>query len=826
MIKNKIINFDVKIFNKNAIYIILIILYVILFTFQINLYPVERYPNWDHFFGDCKIAGDLITIRHAFTDFELPAITPYVGFGHNFAGNGVLSTSFLSPFNLLVMLFPPTVVLALRTMAFLGLGAVGAYLFLKMITKETLISFLGGLTYISLPFIISTPYYWNSLNGLLLIPLSLVLLHKLIGQDTPRNLLFFVLLSVFAFASGGIYFPILFPIVVSWYSFVVAYCYYKIGLARALKKAFGLTFLVVLCGAFYIVPLFNNLWTISATLRGYLGASSSNFLKIVSFGNQPFSLSRFYELGLSSLYMPVEGSGLLLYVPIFFYVTLVISLLLRNTVFREEPRQRMILLALLPLGLIVFLLNVVAGGNDYRGLLNLIPFVNVLAGFVCLSAISRVRNQKMQLYGLIITISLLVDLVLFTLPGSPIPETTWKAALFESSNRIKICFVHDMWRFLPWLNMLFVVLIVVQGRWRTMADGYLKRWLFIGLVGCTGAVPLLNISAHNQLRLQQKNWQLLSRDAYRVKSYLKRKECIDGMIDRYDINYRTLYAGRGRMRSNTGRDYMLIAETELHVQKREKVLFSHRLDQHPYVNLMHGTFNGTFLFKARYPPLSGDVSTNIDTMKLMGIKWVISADKRIDNPNLVYRGECRSERGVYSKNEGGRLFVYELVNPTGIAFLVDHYEKVSLHDSVRAIHEKKEVPWLKSVVYLETDPVSNLLVGNRESGDESLANRAEITKETVNSVRVDVSAPEGKYLVLSYIYRPNWRAYIDGTVSRVYKAYGGFMAVKVPAGNHTVIFRYTPMDVYLGLSLTVLAFFMPLVGCFLRPFGEKRRICS
>ena len=65
--------------DKNEIiYISLIILYVIISSLQINQPPFEKYPCWDMFWGDAQTAGNLISLKYALSNFEVPAIRPYV----------------------------------------------------------------------------------------------------------------------------------------------------------------------------------------------------------------------------------------------------------------------------------------------------------------------------------------------------------------------------------------------------------------------------------------------------------------------------------------------------------------------------------------------------------------------------------------------------------------------------------------------------------------------------------------------------------------------------------------------------------------------------
>ena len=105
MIKNS--KFMSWFFKPEIAYISAIFGYVILFNIQLNLPPLERYPGWDCFWGDTIMAGKLISLKYALLNCEIPAISPYVLFDWNMAGDMTLPVSFLSPPNLLILLFPP-----------------------------------------------------------------------------------------------------------------------------------------------------------------------------------------------------------------------------------------------------------------------------------------------------------------------------------------------------------------------------------------------------------------------------------------------------------------------------------------------------------------------------------------------------------------------------------------------------------------------------------------------------------------------------------------------------------------------------------------------
>ena len=72
-----------------------------------------------------------------------------------------------------------------------------------------------------------------------------------------------------------------------------------------------------------------------------------------------------------------------------------------------------------------------------------------------------------------------------------------------------------------------------------------------------------------------------------------------------------------------------------------------------------------------------------------------------------------------------------------------------------------------------------------------------------NVVELAIEAPEGGWLVLADTWYPGWVAELNGRATESYPANGVMRSVWVPAGQHTVVFRYRPITVPIGLALTV-----------------------
>jgi hypothetical protein len=82
-----------------------------------------------------------------------------------------------------------------------------------------------------------------------------------------------------------------------------------------------------------------------------------------------------------------------------------------------------------------------------------------------------------------------------------------------------------------------------------------------------------------------------------------------------------------------------------------------------------------------------------------------------------------------------------------------------------------------------------------------------VVQSGMNSVELSADFSGTGFLVLADQYYPGWRAWIDGSETRIYKVNGILRGVVVPEGKHHVVFRYGPgwLPVTLGLSLLIVA---------------------
>jgi hypothetical protein len=82
---------------------------------------------------------------------------------------------------------------------------------------------------------------------------------------------------------------------------------------------------------------------------------------------------------------------------------------------------------------------------------------------------------------------------------------------------------------------------------------------------------------------------------------------------------------------------------------------------------------------------------------------------------------------------------------------------------------------------------------------------AEATRVSPTELRVTTHTAQQRFLVVSEMYFPGWRAYVDDVETPIFRTNYLFRGVVVPAGQHVVRFVYRPASVLAGAAVSSLA---------------------
>ena len=106
------------------------------------------------------------------------------------------------------------------------------------------------------------------------------------------------------------------------------------------------------------------------------------------------------------------------------------------------------------------------------------------------------------------------------------------------------------------------------------------------------------------------------------------------------------------------------------------------------------------------------------------------------------------------------------------------------------------------------DPAQQVVIdsGQALSNDQALEPTSEIDiiDQTDSKLRIIANFSDPGYLYLSQTFFPGWQAYIDNNKAEVIRANYAFTAIKVPAGQHMVEFKFRPHSFLVGSWLTFL----------------------
>ncbi|MEA2597737.1 MAG: hypothetical protein QOF01_4206 [Thermomicrobiales bacterium] len=95
---------------------------------------------------------------------------------------------------------------------------------------------------------------------------------------------------------------------------------------------------------------------------------------------------------------------------------------------------------------------------------------------------------------------------------------------------------------------------------------------------------------------------------------------------------------------------------------------------------------------------------------------------------------------------------------------------------------------------------------------EGTANEtADVTRYEPETITIATNAAAPGLLVVSEVYEPGWRAYVDGKRVEILPTHHALRGVPIPAGQHTVELRYEPLSLRLGLAVSGIATLAMLV---------------
>lgn len=158
--------------------------------------------------------------------------------------------------------------------------------------------------------------------------------------------------------------------------------------------------------------------------------------------------------------------------------------------------------------------------------------------------------------------------------------------------------------------------------------------------------------------------------------------------------------------------------------------------------------------------------------------------------------------------DDGHYQVLENTNAFPRAFLVS---SVSVEKSPQKILNKM---FSSKTNLRQAAVVEESLVGRNTLSSGS----AQIVLYEPNKIDIKTSTTRPSFLVLTDAFYPGWNAYIDKNKTKIYRTDFAFRGVQIPAGKHTVEFRYEPESFSYGIYTAIIG----LIGILILVLVNKK----
>lgn len=177
-------------------------------------------------------------------------------------------------------------------------------------------------------------------------------------------------------------------------------------------------------------------------------------------------------------------------------------------------------------------------------------------------------------------------------------------------------------------------------------------------------------------------------------------------------------------------------------------------------------------------------------LDLLNVRYLVVPDE-IDSGTP----ESLKDLPVASESDNRRI----LENPEALprAWIVHSARRTSPAKALELLSSGEVDPRDTALLQEEPPPL--------EEPDDLSGDRTRVTGYESNRIELSTATGARGLLVLSEVYYPGWKAYVDGERVPIQRADHLLRAVPIPAGEHTVELRYEPWTLRAGLAISTVA---------------------
>jgi hypothetical protein len=195
------------------------------------------------------------------------------------------------------------------------------------------------------------------------------------------------------------------------------------------------------------------------------------------------------------------------------------------------------------------------------------------------------------------------------------------------------------------------------------------------------------------------------------------------------------------------------------------------------------------LYQLQQPPFArpSQFEINPTFWELNAITYVYSGFEELPVDSFVI---------TQGADRWGPVYLHQLANPRPFARLVYRADVVDSDEFARALLADPNYQPRQSIILHQESPIT---LPDEAPSDGT----ATITDYSPESFTLDIVTKNNAILSLAHPQYPGWQAILNGEPIDVLRAYGGFSAIAVPAGEHTLRLTYRPLSFRIGAMLSL-----------------------
>ncbi|HND76867.1 MAG TPA: YfhO family protein [bacterium] len=180
---------------------------------------------------------------------------------------------------------------------------------------------------------------------------------------------------------------------------------------------------------------------------------------------------------------------------------------------------------------------------------------------------------------------------------------------------------------------------------------------------------------------------------------------------------------------------------------------------------------------------------NMNVVNMLNAKYVLANGRLPEGMGFLMR----------KIDEAGKTLIYENKNVLPRAYFVSSVETIGERQQALLRLNSVDFDVHRSAF---TDKAIKTPITPFDSA------KAEITQWMTDKISISAFVDKPGFMVLSETYYPHgWKAYVDGQETEIYKTNYILRGIQVPAGQHTIEFRFEPAEYTAGIWASTISFF-------------------